>query len=157
VATNREVIERYAHALTSLDYDQLDALRHPDYIELWPQSSERIRGRENMRAIDDHFEGRPTEGGPLHVVGGEDRWVMTPTFSALRIEGTGDVYTVVLKAIYPPNSLWYVTTIIQLRDQLVWRATTYFAQAFEPPEWRAQWTERMSDAERDAGGPRGAA
>jgi hypothetical protein len=83
------------------------------------------------------------------VVGSEDKWVLTPTFTTLRIEGTGDVYTIVLKAIYPPNSLWYLTSIVELRDQLVWRATTIFGEAFDPPEWRAQWVERMSEAERD--------
>jgi hypothetical protein len=149
VTTNREAIERYAQLLSGTDLAAIEALRHPDYVEDWPQSGERIRGRATMRAIDEGHPGRPTEGGPIRVVGSEDKWVLTPTFTTLRIEGTGDVYSIVLKAIYPPNSLWYLTAIVELRDQLVWRVTTIFGEAFDPPEWRAQWVERMSEAERD--------
>ena len=140
--TNHEIIERYANAITR-SLDELDHLRHPDFVEDWPQSGERIRGASNMRALDEHFPGRPTEGGVLRVVGSEDRWVVTPSYTTLRIEGTGDVYTVVSRAIYPPDSVWYVTSIVELRDHLVWRATTFFAESFEAPAWRAQWVERM--------------
>lgn len=150
VATNREVIEAYAVAISGNDMDALDRVRHPDFAETWPQSAERVRGRENMRAIDEHYPGRPTEGGPLEVVGSEDRWVMTPQLTMLRIEGTGDVYTMVLKALYPPASTWYPTSIVRLKDNLVWRATTFFAEAFEAPAWRSQWVEPMTDEERDS-------
>ena len=140
--TNREIVERYATAIR-VSGDALDALRHPDFVEDWPQSGERVRGIANMRAIDDAYPRRPTEGDVMRVVGSEDRWVVTPTYTPLRIEGSGDVYTLVLTAIYPPNAIWYVTNIIELRDQLVWHVTTFFAESFEPPTWRAQWVERM--------------
>ena len=144
--TNRDIVERYAEAITT-SLDELDRLRHPDYVEEWPQSSERVRGPANMRAIDEHHPDRPTEGGVMRVVGSEDRWVVTPSHTTLRIEGTGDVYTVVSLAIYPPDSVWYVTSIVELRDQLIWRATTFFAEAFEAPAWRAQWVERIEPTE----------
>ena len=146
MATNRDIVERYAKAITT-SLDEVDRLRHPEYVEEWPQSSERVRGPANMRAIDEHYPGRPTKGGVLRVVGGEDRWVVTPSYTTLRIEGTGDVYTVVSRAIYPPDSVWYVTSIIELRDQLIWRATTFFAEPFEAPAWRAQWVEQMDSLE----------
>ena len=138
--TNREVIEAYSTALTK-DLDQLDALRHPDYVEDWPQSGERVRGRANMRAIDEHYPGNLTQGAALRIVGSEDRWVLTPSYSALRIEGTGDVYTCVWQATYPDGKRWHVISLIELQDHLVWRATTFFAEAFDAPGWRAGWVE----------------
>jgi hypothetical protein len=149
MTTNREAIERYGQVLAGTDLAAIEALRHPDFVEDWPQSGERIRGRGTMRAIDEAHPERPTEGGPIRVVGSEDKWVLTPTFTTLRIEGTGDVYTLVLKAIYPPDSLWYITSIVELRDQLVWRVQTFFAEAYEAPKWRLQWVEKLNDAERD--------
>ena len=146
--SNRELVERYAAAITG-PLDVLESLRHPDFVEEWPQSGERIRGAAAMRAIDEHYPARPTEGGAVRVVGSEDRWVQTPTFTNLRIEGSGDTYTVVLKALYPPDSLWYVVMIVQLRDGLAWRVRTYFSEAFEAPDWRASWVETMTQAERD--------
>jgi hypothetical protein len=144
--TNREIVEAYSSALTK-DLDQLDALRHPDFVEDWPQSGERVRGPANMRAIDEHYPGNLTQGAALRIVGSEDRWVMTPSYSALRIEGTGDVYTCVWRAVYPDGHVWHVVSIIQLKDQRVWRATTFFAEAFESPAWRAAWVERMPSGE----------
>lgn len=140
--TNREIVERYATAIMDAG-DALDRLRHADFVEEWPQSGERVRGAANMRAIDENYPSRPTEGDVMRVVGSEDHWVVTPTYTPLRIEGTGDVYTLILRAIYPPNAVWYVTNIIELRDQLIWRVTTFFAESFEAPAWRAQWVERM--------------
>jgi hypothetical protein len=143
--TNREVIERYASALPG-NQPELEALRHPDFVEDWPQSGERIRGPANARTIHEHHPGMPTGGGVVRVVGSEDRWVMTPSYTTLRIEGSGDVYTILMRATYPPDdALWYVTSIIELRDQLVWRATTIFGEAFEAPAWRAQWVERIEE------------
>ena len=77
------------------------------------------------------------------IFGGEDRWVMTPSFTVLRVTGTSDVYTVVTKAHYPDGSEWYVVAIAQLKDSLIWRQTTFFAPTFEAPAWRAQWVERI--------------
>ena len=34
-------------------------------------------------------------------------------------------------------------SIMELRDGKVARETHYFADPFEPPEWRARWVERM--------------
>ena len=140
MATNREIIEAYSSALTH-DLDQLDALRHPDFVEDWPQSGERVRGRANMRSIDEHYPGNLTQGAALRIVGSEDRWVLTPTYSPLRIEGTGDVYTGVWRATYPDGKRWHVISLIQLKDQLVWRATTFFAEEFDAPAWRSDWVE----------------
>ena len=96
-----------------------------------------------MREIDAHYPGGDPGGEVLRVVGSEDQWVSTPSWTPLRIEGTGNVYTVVYSAIYPDKTRWFVTSIIELRDQLVWRAMTFFAEAFEPPEWRRLWVEHM--------------
>jgi hypothetical protein len=142
--TNREVVEAYAAALTH-DLDALDAMRHPEYVEDWPQSGERVSGPANMRAIDKAYPGNLTQGAPLRIVGSEDRWVMTPNFSPLRVEGTGDVYTCVFQARYPDQRTWYVVSIVQLKDQKIWRATTFFAEEFEAPAWRAAWTGPIED------------
>ena len=52
---NRDVVERYARALVDKDWDTLTQLRHPDYVSELPQSGERIRGRANARAVDEHY------------------------------------------------------------------------------------------------------
>ncbi len=145
--TNREVVEAYAAALTK-DLDALDALRHPDFVEDWPQSGERIRGAANARAIDEHYPGSPSQDAALRIEGSEDRWVMTPSWSPLRIEGTGDVYTCVFEADYGDAGRWHVITILELKDHKIAHATTFFNEAFEAPDWRSAWVERRQAAPR---------
>jgi hypothetical protein len=138
----RSVFEAYLHATNARDVAALEQLLHPDFEDVYPQSGERTRGLANLRAIIENYPGGGYAGqGTQQVVGTEDRWVMTPAFSLQRIEGTGDTYTGVSRGKYPDGSEWHIVTIGQIRDGLVWRVQTFFAPAFEPPSWRADWVE----------------
>ena len=141
----RAAFEGYLSALNERDQAALDALVHPDFEDLYPQSGERTRGLANLKAIIENYpEGGWTDLGRERVVGAEDRWVTTPTFIVLRIEGTGNVFTGVQRAEYPDGSEWHVVAIGEMRDGKVWRMQTFFAPRFEPPRWRAQWVEVIS-------------
>lgn len=142
--TNRAVIDRYVEALTrsneTAGLDALDALRHDDFSEDWPQTGERIQGAAAMRAIDEHHPNRPAAGVVERVVGSDDRFVLSPAMTLVQVAGAGDAYTIVMDARYQDGSDWYVVMLVTLRDGLVWRVTTFFAPRLEAPEWRAQWT-----------------
>ena len=120
----------------------------PDFEDVYPQSGEHTHGAANLRAIIEHYPGGYTGGGVDRVVGAEDRWVTTPAFSLLRIEGTGDTFTAVSRGRYPDGSDWFVVNLGQVRDGLVWRVQTFFAQTFEPPAWRSAWVEVEPEAPR---------
>ena len=138
----RAVFEAYLRAANSRDVDALRDLVHPDYEDVYPQSQERTRGYANLQAIIEHYPGGGYEGaGVGRIVGAEDRWIQTPMFSVVRIEGTGNVFTGVSRGRYPDGSEWQIVVIAEVRDGLVWRAETYFAPAFDPPAWRSRWVE----------------
>jgi hypothetical protein len=142
--SNREVVERYGRALIDRDWDALDQLRHQNYVSEWPQSGERIRGKANARAIDEHY---PTERGPLEkksIHGAEDRWVTTPVGTLLRIMGSGDMYSAHFTAAYPSDPRpWHIAAFVELSDGKVVKETIIFGAPFDPPVWRTQWVERM--------------
>lgn len=141
--SNRQVVERYVNALVD-DLDTLEDLQHPDFIEEFPQSGERIRGRENFRKIHENYpEGTPEVARSRALVGSEDRWVTTPSFTLLRVAGSGDIYTYVANGLYPDGSEWYSISLIEMRDGKIFKSTTYFAQPFEAPEWRSKWVEKI--------------
>ena len=141
----RAAFEGYLAALNERDLVALDALLHPDFEDVYPQSGERTRGPANLKAIIENYpEGGWTDLGLERVEGAEDRWVTTPTFTVVRIEGTGNVFTGVQRAEYPDGSEWHVILIGEMRDGQAWRMQTYFAPRFEPPAWRAQWVELTS-------------
>ena len=82
--------------------------------------------------------GRPPEIAPDQVVGSEDHWVVSPSFTYERIVGSGDAWFVRGKALYPDGSTWHVASIYRLRDGLIVHEITYWAEPFEPPAWRAR-------------------
>jgi ketosteroid isomerase-like protein len=138
----RSVIDRYAQAMASHDLETLAALFHEDYVEDYPQSGERIRGAANLRAMLAAYPGgEPRSGKVDHIVGSEDSWVVSPSFSPMRIEGTGDQYTVVAHITYPDGSEWHEIALVRLKDGRIHRITAYFAAPFDAPEWRIPFVE----------------
>ena len=149
---SRDIVARYVRAVHERDLDTIQSLQHREFIEDYPQSGERIRGGQNWRSIYENYPGGLVGDADVskdRVIGGEDRWMMGPTFTMVRLSGEGDMHTAILKLRYPDDSEWYMVSFMELRDSLVLKATTYFGKTFEAPEWRAQWIERMPDAARD--------
>lgn len=138
----RSVFEAYLRAANGRDVAALEGLFDDDFEDVYPQSGELTRGLANFRSIIEQYPGGGYAGqGTDRLVGTEDRWVLTPSFTVVRIEGTGDTFTGVTRSRYPDGTDWYIVTIAQMRNGKLWRAETYFAQTFEPPAWRAAWVE----------------
>jgi hypothetical protein len=140
----REVIARYIQALHDQDFETIGASQHPEFVEDYPQSGERIRGRRSFRRILENYPGGlegEADSSADQVIGGEDRWMISPTFTMVRLSGEGDTHTAIVKLSYPDRSTWYMVSILEMRDGLIAKATTFFAPLFEPPEWRREWVE----------------
>jgi hypothetical protein len=109
--------------LPKLSPEEEYEIRHEDYVMEMPQSGERIRGRQNMRAFQEAYPNPPTMQ-LRRVIVREGLWVVE-----IVSDYGGRIYNAVL--------------IIELRDGKMFRDTRYYAEPFEAPEWRAQWVERM--------------
>jgi len=144
--SGRTVVERYARAIQDKDFDALAVLLTDDFIDEMPQSGERTRGRANYLAMARNYPGGVGTLDPrsARLVGAEDRWVVTPMFTQLRVEGSGDVYTYVGSVRYPNGDTWQMIAILELRDGKVAKSTTWYAAPFDAPEWRAQYVERFT-------------
>jgi SnoaL-like domain len=140
----REIVDRYAKALQTNDFDTLVSVLHDDYLEDYPQSGERIRGGANLRAMMASYPGGEPRAVRLDtLVGTEDRWVMTASYMPMLVAGTGDQYTSVAHVIYPDGSDWHVIQLIRLKDGKVYRVTSFYAERFDAPDWRAPYVERV--------------
>src|SRR5918994_3626410 len=94
-------------------------VRHPDdYVMEMPQSGERFRGRENMRAFQEAHPTPPSSIQLRRVLVREGLWVA---------EGVID---------YGDSRVFDFVVISELRDGKMWRDRWYFAEPFEAPEWR---------------------
>ena len=144
--SGRTVVERYARAIQDKDFDAQATLLTDDFIDEMPQSGERTRGKANYLALVRNYPGGvgTVEPRSARLVGAEDRWVLTPMFTQLRIEGSGDVYTYVASVRYPNGDTWQMIAIIELRNGKVAKSTTWYAAPFDAPEWRAPYVERFT-------------
>lgn len=141
----RKVVDRYGQAMERLDLESLETILHDDFIEDYPQSGERIHGRANLFAILSNYPGgEPQTIAVDAIVGAEDRWVVTPSYQPMRVEGAGDQYTAVAHITYPDGSDWHAIQFIRLKDGRIHRITSYYAPAFEAPDWRAPYVERVA-------------
>lgn len=141
-ADGRSTFEAYLTAVNTRDVTKLEGILHPDFEDFYPQSGERTRGPENLKAIIGNYpETGYTAGETDQVISPEDQWVMTPAMTILRIEGSGNVFIGTQHGKYPDGTTWHIIVIGTLRDGKMWRAESFWAPAFEPPAWRAQWVD----------------
>jgi ketosteroid isomerase-like protein len=123
----REVRELFFERLEHLSAEAEYELRHTDYVMEMPQSGERIRGRDKMRAFQEAYPNPPT---------------ITPR----RVVGSGDVWVIEARSDYG-GQIFNVAMIVEFRDGKIWRDTRYYAEPFEPPGWRARWVEPIDGPE----------
>lgn len=100
-----------------------------DAVQEWPQSGERIRGKDNIAAINRNYQSATGSAPQMKL-----RRILKPG-EAWVIEGTID---------YGDGTPVSAVSIIETNaDGKIVRQTDYFANPFEAPAWRSQWVEKM--------------
>jgi hypothetical protein len=108
---------------------ELPQLASDEMIQDWPQSGERIRGRENVIAVTEHYEGATGTA---------------PSMTLRRIVKPGQAWVVEGTIDYGDGTPVSYVSILETDDTgKLTRQTDYFANPFEAPEWRRQWVEQM--------------
>ena len=127
--------------ITSHEWDRLGDVVDADAIFEYPQSGERFRGIENIRAT---FENYPDMGpGTSHleeIIGGTT-YALTPSYTVIGIDGSGDRGTAVIRIQYPDGSWWWGVNLYELRNGRISKSRTFFAPDFDAPDWRAPFRE----------------
>lgn len=99
-------------------------LRDENYVMEMPQSGERIRGREAMRAMQEAFP-------------------VPPSITLRRVVGSGKIWVVEGMNDYA-GDVWHVVVILEFgADGSIIRDTRYYTQKSEAPGWRAEWVEPL--------------
>lgn len=141
--TDRDAVDRFATALGTGDFETVFASLADDVVEVYPQSGERFRGRENVRAIIEQYPGIEAMPPPSvdDIVGVEDRWVMTPMFTTVKVAGGGEAYTLTARIRYPNQEEWHLVQLLRVSGGRITHMTSYFAAPFEPADWRAAYRD----------------
>ncbi len=141
--TNQEIVQRYWQARGRHDHATVTELRHPDWTVEWPQTGELVRGDANDRAIMDNYPGGEPHLDTTRIVGSEDRWVATPSFTLERVVGSGDFWWGDGIGTYPDGSRWHGVSLVELRNGKIYREIAYYAPPLDAPSWRSQYVERL--------------
>jgi hypothetical protein len=135
------VLGRMAEVISGHHWDRLGEVFHEDAVVEYPQSGERFRGLANIRAQFANYPGLGPGTSQLEEVIGDETYALTPSYTVIRIEGSGDRGTAVIRVRYPDQSLWWALNLYELRDGRMTRSRSYFAPDFEAPDWRAPYRE----------------
>ena len=125
----REVIERFVELMDQRAWKRLDEVLHPNYVEEYPQSGERIVGIANAVAAREQYPVSLALGelGGFELVGANDVSVVNPARTVVGITGMSDQYTFVLRTHYPDGSDWFTIGLAEFKDGLISRTTVFSA------------------------------
>jgi len=91
----------------------------------YPQSGERINGRNNLQALRGHHPGKPAGFIVKRIIGRGNLWITE--------------YTITYQG-HPS----YTVSIMEFQNNKVVHETQYFADPFEAPAWRSQWVQLIN-------------
>ena len=127
--------------ITSQDWDRFSEIFHDDAVMEYPQSGEVFRGLTNIRAQFENYPDLGPGNSELAEVIGDETFALTPSYTVIRVEGSGVKGTAVIRIRYPDGSRWWAINLFEVRDGRIRRSRSYFAPDFEAPEWRAPYRE----------------
>ena len=121
----REALDSHWRASAAGNADAEHDIYDDDAICDYPQSGERILGRNNLQALRSHHPGKPSGFNVRRILGKADLWITE--YSITYAERTA-----------------YTVSIMEFRNGKVVHETQYFADPFEAPRWRSQWVHQIA-------------
>jgi hypothetical protein len=119
-----EILDAHWQASATGDLNTEHDIYDDDVICDYPQSGERILGRNNLQALRSHHPGKPSGFKVKRILGRNDLWITEYTIN------------------YQGRAAFTVS-IMEFRDNKVVHETQYFADPFEAPAWRSQWVQQI--------------
>ena len=122
---NKQIVENFWQTMATNDFHAAAALLHDEYFLEWPQSGERIRGRDNFAAINKNYPA-------------EEEW----RFTVHQLVAEGDIVVSDVTAT-DGKMTGRAITFSTIRDEKIWKQVEFWPDPFKAPAWRTQWIEKM--------------
>jgi len=139
---HRQLLSHLAELLGSQQYDRLEEVYAPDLVTEYPQSGERFRGIESIREQFQNYPSLDRGNTEFADVIGGDAYALTPMYTVVTVDGSGDRGTALFRATYPDGSKWWVINVYELDAGRIARTRVFFAPEFEAPDWRAPYWDK---------------
>lgn len=122
---NRQVVEQLWQMFDAGDF-AVGALLHDDFVCDWPQSGERIRGRDNFIAVNAQYPRR-----------------VRIEIQRVVAEGDSVITEIEARDASDPALVDHAVSFFDLRDGKIVRLREFWPDPFEAPAWRSAWVEAM--------------
>jgi SnoaL-like domain len=122
--TIRDALDAHWQASAAGDLEAEHEIYDDDVICDYPQSGERILGRNNLQALRGHHPDKPSG------------------FDVRRIQGDGHLWVTEYTITYQGRAACTVS-VMEFRDGKVVHETQYFSEPFDAPEWRSRWVQTI--------------
>ena len=122
---NKQLVESFWGTMATNDFFAASQILHDNYVLEWPQSGERIRGRDSFAAMNTHY---PAEG----------KW----TFKVNQIMAEGNM-VVTDVSISDGTRQDRAITFSTIHDGKIWKQVEFWPEPFEAPAWRSLWVEKI--------------
>ena len=133
---HRQLLSGFTGVFRTHEWDRLGEYVAEDAIWEYPQSGERFRGLANIRGQLENYPDLEPGSSELEEIIGGTTYALTPMYTLIAVEGSGDSGTALVRARYPDGSRWWAVNLYEVRDGKIARSRVFFAPEFEPPDWR---------------------
>lgn len=121
----KDLVLQFWSRMESNDYYFASELLHDEFALEWPQSGERILGRDNFARLNTAY---PANG----------KW----QFVVNQILTEGDTVVTDVSVSDGTRSDRAIT-FSTIRDGRIWKQVELWPESFEAPAWRSGWVERF--------------
>lgn len=122
---SKQIVEQFWAAMQTNDFKAVSEILHADYVLAWPQSGERVRGRENFVAVNENYPAHGRWEFKIHRIIAEGNQVVSDV-------GVSDG---VIKG--------RVITFSTIHDGKIVQQIEFWPDPFEPAAWRTEWVENI--------------
>jgi ketosteroid isomerase-like protein len=122
---SKQIVERFWRAMQANDFKAAGEFLHDDYVLEWPQSGERIRGRENFAAVNKNYPAHGRWQFTVHRILAEENEVVSDV-------GVTDG-VVSGRAINFSN----------IQDGRIVHQVEFWPDPYDPPDGRKEWVEKI--------------
>ena len=122
----RVALEKHWSASAARNPDAEHEIYAQDTICDYPQSRERIIGRQNLQALRNQHPDNPSGFRVIRMLGSANLWITE--------------YTIVYQ-----SGTFDTVSIMEFSDGKVVHETQYFAEPFQAPAWRAKWVQPIGE------------
>ena len=141
---HKQLMSGFSDIIRTSDWGRLGEYVTEDAVWEYPQSGERFRGLSNIRGQFENYPDLDPEGSQLQEVIGGEAYALTPMYTLVAVDGSGDRGAAIIRARYPDGSRWWVVNLYEVRDGKIARSRVFFGPAFEPPDWRRQFHDTQA-------------